>query len=338
MDVDAFVAASDAYPIPTSPDGAPIHFSYGTAGFRTIGDVLASTVFRCGAVAAIRSSVTGRATGMVVTASHNPERDNGVKLVDCDGGMLPVAWERHAEAIANAPTHDALRAAIELAQTPAEAHLPQHNHPPPHAPTPPPPHVFLARDTRPTGPTLAAAAKAGAEAIGAQVTDCGLMTTPQLHYVVYASYRNLPCDESDYFARLARGFGNMVQGVAGGTHDASTIVVDCANGVGAAKLAPLRTALGADCVLTLDPRNYKYGRPGSLNNEVGADFVQKEKTCPVHGGFDGVGADARCVSVDGDADRLVYFRKINTARTGESDESNRTTLKSSSSTAIRSRR
>ena len=46
---------------------------------------------------------------------------------------------RHAEAIANAPTHDALRAAIELAQTPAEAHLPQHNHPPPHAPTPPPP-------------------------------------------------------------------------------------------------------------------------------------------------------------------------------------------------------
>ena len=82
MDVDAFVAASDAYPIPTSPDGAPIHFSYGTAGFRTIGDVLASTVFRCGAVAAIRSSVTGRATGMVVTASHNPERDNGVKLVD----------------------------------------------------------------------------------------------------------------------------------------------------------------------------------------------------------------------------------------------------------------
>ena len=322
MDVDAFVAASDAYPIPTSPDGAPIHFSYGTAGFRTIGDVLASTVFRCGAVAAIRSSVTGRATGMVVTASHNPERDNGVKLVDCDGGMLPVAWERHAEAIANAPTHDALRAAIELAQTPAEAHLPQHNHPPPHAPTPPPPHVFLARDTRPTGPTLAAAAKAGAEAIGAQVTDCGLMTTPQLHYVVYASYRNHPCDESDYFARLARGFGNMVQGVAGGTHDASTIVVDCANGVGAAKLAPLRTALGTECVLTLDPRNYKYGRPGSLNNEVGADFVQKEKTCPMHGGFDGVGADARCVSVDGDADRLVYFRKINTARKGESDESN----------------
>ena len=152
MDVDAFVAASDAYPIPTSPDGAPIHFSYGTAGFRTIGDVLASTVFRCGAVAAIRSSVTGRATGMVVTASHNPERDNGVKLVDCDGGMLPVAWERHAEAIANAPTHDALRAAIELAQTPAEAHLPQHNHPPPHAPTPP--HVGSPGRTRCSTPSL----------------------------------------------------------------------------------------------------------------------------------------------------------------------------------------
>ena len=152
MDVDAFVAASDAYPIPTSPDGAPIRFSYGTAGFRTRGDVLASTVFRCGAVAAVRSAVTGRATGIVVTASHNPERDNGVKLVDCDGGMLPVAWERHAEALANAAGWDALRAAIATMRTPAEAHLPKHAHPPAHAADPPPPHVFLARDTRPTGP------------------------------------------------------------------------------------------------------------------------------------------------------------------------------------------
>ena len=164
MDVDAFVAASDAYPIPTSTDGAPIRFSYGTAGFRTRGDVLASTVFRCGAVAAVRSAVTGRATGIVVTASHNPERDNGVKLVDCDGGMLPVAWERHAEALANAAGWDAMRAAIATMRTPAEAHLPKHAHPPAHAADPPPPHVFLARDTRPTGPALAAAAKAGAEA------------------------------------------------------------------------------------------------------------------------------------------------------------------------------
>ena len=309
MDVDAFVAASDAYPIPTSTDGAPIRFSYGTAGFRTRGDVLASTVFRCGAVAAVRSAVTGRATGIVVTASHNPERDNGVKLVDCDGGMLPVAWERHAEALANAPGWDAMRAAIATMRTPAEAHLPKHAHPPPHAADPPPPHVFLARDTRPTGPTLAAAAKAGAEAIGASVTDLGLMTTPQLHYVVYASHRGLPSAEADYFARLARGFRDMVAGYERTTRN--SIVVDCANGVGAAKLAALAKAVGkssGDDVLSMDLRNVA-GAPGSLNDEVGADFVQKEKRAPAHGSFETLGPSTRCVSVDGDADRLVYFRK-----------------------------
>lgn len=331
MDVDAFVAASDAYPIPTSPDGAPIRFSYGTAGFRTRGDVLASTVFRCGAVAAVRSAVTGRATGIVVTASHNPERDNGVKLVDCDGGMLPVAWERHAEALANAPGWDAMRAAIATMRTPAEAHLPKHAHPPPHAADPPPPHVFLARDTRPTGPALAAAAKAGAEAIGASVTDLGLMTTPQLHYVVYASHRGLPSAEADYFARLARGFRDMVAGSSPPTgppanderaRRRNSIVVDCANGVGAAKLVALAEAIGKSSgsdVLSMDLRNVA-GAPGSLNNEVGADFVQKEKRAPAHGSFETLGPSERCVSVDGDADRLVYFRKKASDGSSEGDD------------------
>ena len=30
----------------------------------------------------------------MVTASHNPVRDNGVKLVDADGGMLASSWEK----------------------------------------------------------------------------------------------------------------------------------------------------------------------------------------------------------------------------------------------------
>lgn len=35
----------------------------------------------------------GAATGLVVTASHNPEQDNGVKLVDPSGYMLQQTWE-----------------------------------------------------------------------------------------------------------------------------------------------------------------------------------------------------------------------------------------------------
>lgn len=34
--------------------------------------------------------------GVMVTASHNPEKDNGVKLIDPRGEMLESTWEHYA--------------------------------------------------------------------------------------------------------------------------------------------------------------------------------------------------------------------------------------------------
>ena len=42
---------------------------------------------------AARALKADGATGLVVTASHNPVADNGVKLVDPSGYMLEQAWE-----------------------------------------------------------------------------------------------------------------------------------------------------------------------------------------------------------------------------------------------------
>lgn len=42
---------------------------------------------------AIRSVQTQGTTGIVVTASHNPAEDNGVKLVEPSGYMLDQSWE-----------------------------------------------------------------------------------------------------------------------------------------------------------------------------------------------------------------------------------------------------
>lgn len=42
---------------------------------------------------ALRALKTGGVTGLVVTASHNPVEDNGVKLIEPTGYMLDQAWE-----------------------------------------------------------------------------------------------------------------------------------------------------------------------------------------------------------------------------------------------------
>jgi phosphoacetylglucosamine mutase len=42
----------------------------------------------------------------MITASHNPECDNGVKLVDPAGEMLELDWEGLATQLANVPDHD----------------------------------------------------------------------------------------------------------------------------------------------------------------------------------------------------------------------------------------
>jgi phosphoacetylglucosamine mutase len=48
----------------------------------------------------------------MITASHNPVRDNGVKLVEASGAMLALEWERHAEALAKCATEEELVAAV----------------------------------------------------------------------------------------------------------------------------------------------------------------------------------------------------------------------------------
>jgi len=38
----------------------------------------------------------------MLTASHNPVEDNGVKVVEPSGEMMVASWESYATAIANA--------------------------------------------------------------------------------------------------------------------------------------------------------------------------------------------------------------------------------------------
>lgn len=65
-----------------------INFQYGTAGFRYDAQQLPSTVLRCGMVACLVGMKYNGTTGVMLTASHNKESDNGVKMIAPDGSMI----------------------------------------------------------------------------------------------------------------------------------------------------------------------------------------------------------------------------------------------------------
>ena len=60
-------------------------------------DALVAGVLPTPAIAALTPAL-GASGGVVLSASHNPFADNGIKLFSAEGGKLPDAWEDEIEA------------------------------------------------------------------------------------------------------------------------------------------------------------------------------------------------------------------------------------------------
>lgn len=294
---------AQAYPKPSGykPD-------YGTAGFRTEASLLPSTVFRCAVLMAARSRMLGKTTGIMITASHNPVQDNGVKLVDPGGEMLAVSWEAMATSLAQADTAEVFVAGVQKLYSSERI-----------SPTAAG-RVLVAHDNRPSCPELLAAAVSGANIGGGDglAFSMGEQTTPCLHWGVMQHGTEAEEKlEAAYIQSLASGYVDLVaEGPNGSAQASSTrVLVDCANGVGSHALKQLTAALakvpngGKAAADSLNLQLINTGE-GQLNGECGADYVQKERSLPagINQALEKVSADkARCVSIDGDADRVVYF-------------------------------
>lgn len=291
IQIASLLKSSELFPIPEG-----VKLSYGTAGFRGDAKLLDSTVYRVGILSALRSLKLGSATvGLMITASHNKVSDNGIKVSDPSGGMLSQEWEPFADQIANASSPQELVSSIRDFVEKEEIKIGGDKGA----------EVWLGRDTRPSGESLLRAAEIGVRSIlGCVAIDIGILTTPQLHWMVRAKNKGLKATENDYFENLSSSFRCLIDliPVSGNNKfEISKLLVDGANGVGGQKIEELRGSLSN---LDLEIRNT--GRDGGVLNEgVGADFVQKEKVVPLGFGLKDVGM--RCASLDGDADRLVYF-------------------------------
>ena len=155
--------------------------------------------------------------GAMITASHNAEPDNGMKLADSHGGMLDADWEKHAVSLANAPDS---QHALSLIHTLLSQYTTTSgggggggtNHKLPKM------VVHIGRDTRSHSPPLAALVIRAARAMGATVIDHGEVTTPQLHhFVMHANGHMLPsiipqrCNESGYYEIMAMSYATLLR-------------------------------------------------------------------------------------------------------------------------------
>ena len=263
------------------------NFPYGTAGFRADAALLDHVVYRMGFLAAARSAVGQQAVGIMITASHNQAMDNGVKLVDFDGGMLVASFEKYATQLANAEDPNTEFASIlndvgvkDLSKA----------------------VVVVGRDTRDSSPRLAGLVKTAVENVGAVCLDLAVCTTPQLHFAVRMLNENqAPVDKQLYFNHFNEKVSEFIR-TAGVRVSPSELVLCGANGVGAQEIGGLQNAFDVLQVsLTL-----KNTGNGVLNHNCGAEFVQKELRFPET--FEGQ-TMVRCAAFDGDADRVVYFTR-----------------------------
>lgn len=231
----------------------------------------------------------GSAIGVMITASHNPADDNGVKIIDPKGEMLEREWVDLATEFINL-NDDQL--ANWLDDKLDKLHLKGKQG-----------LVFIAKDTRQSSERLAKAASDGVLSINGEFRDFGLLTTPQLHYIVNSQNTRgaygKPSEEG-YYLKYSNAFLHLVEKLKSTSNYENVLNIDCANGVGSPKMRSMIDHL-ANSKLKINLINTG---DGVLNLDCGADYVKIEQRSPKNLQLK---SGEKYASFDGDADRLVYY-------------------------------
>lgn len=211
-------------------------------------------MYRMGLLATLRSRLkSGQTIGVMITASHNPEPDNGVKLVDPMGEMLEQSWEKIATDLVNVSDLE-LQAQVEkiIAEQGIDLGAPS--------------TVYVGMDNRYHSPILLKAVSDGVLALKGNVKSFGIVTTPMLHYLVVCSNTNGAygmATEEGYYFKLITSFKSLRGTVLERGNYKNHLLFDGANGVGARKMLQFLKRM-ENC---LDVKVYNSGE-GKINENV----------------------------------------------------------------------
>jgi phosphoacetylglucosamine mutase len=297
MNVEKVIELLQTYPLLDETT----NYEYGTAGFRFKVEHLDGILLRVGIASAYL--LQEEDMGVMVTASHNDETYNGVKLSSPDGSMIPSDLEHILVRLVNERNLNAWRHQLQQQQAFSSTSSTFH----------------VGYDTRSHSKRLTSLFVQGSQAMGVTVKNHGILTTPMLHHIVMHSNPKYlpssipPCpSRQGYTKAMAKAYLELLQEVATAatTTTSETLLVDCACGVGYKAVQEVVALLEKKC--SIIPLNQP--GEGPLNTNCGSEHVQKQLQPPTwykqpqqQQQTTPPASQNYCCSVDGDADRIVFF-------------------------------
>lgn len=307
------------------------HYGYGTAGFRFQASIMDGLMVRVGLLGVLLlletpTVVNNEDMGIMITASHNDETYNGVKLARPDGSMLTPSQEAFLTSWVNENDETKWITMLETKckelQTNEEAAILSKR------------TLHLGWDTRTHSPHLSILCSQGAKACvdalqinaNVEVQDHGILTTPMLHHIVlHSNPQYLPSyitpkpSRDGYIQTFAEAYVSLMRlGASSNTSATAEAItrlhIDGACGVGHQAVQELTLAIQdlleedqmTSSATTLMLAHNGPG-DGPLNLDCGSEHVQKQLLPPIW--YDGTPTTSLeyCCALDGDADRIVFF-------------------------------